>query len=529
MASLPGSTWLACERWLSAQGGEPEDFPEGAFVSCVPGQAALLSGRMRSAWLGGFLVVISASSSVSAESIEPEVRHIISSSGFRPFEVAVFILGDAGQTLAAINAAQPFKPASNQKVLTTAAALKLLGPGHTYRTSLGATVEIREGKVEGELVLRGTGDPSISSRYYKGGPATLFRQWARELREKGLLRVTGGVVADDTFFDDVRLAPSWDERQQETWYSAQVSALTLNDNCVDVIVTPAAMGRLARVEIVPACPLIEVEGAPQTVPGGKSRVVVHRKPGTNHVSVSGQIGISSPTWRGNVTFHDPSLIFANTLILALKEEGIQVEGQIRKAQRDADGRGSPLAPRVLVALAEHSSTLLQDLGIILKRSQNLHAEILLKVLGAHRGGEGSVPGGDRAIREFLKTKKIPDTGVVVADGSGLSHQNRVTAAVLAKVLHSIRSERYFSDYLKSLPIAGEDGTLGKRFRRSPVRGMLHAKTGYIRGVSCLSGYLVRDKKTASFSILVNREKGGIGGAKALQEAIAEQVYNSLGK
>jgi len=471
----------------------------------------------------GVLELAAVLPAAAEESLEPDVRAQIARQGLSADKVAAVIIDDRGRILASINGSKPFQPASNQKILTTAAALHALGPEFRYVTTLTAAGPIRGGVLEGDLVLRGTGDPNISSRFYSGGPATLFRDWARALRERGLHEVGGDLLADESYFDGVRWPPSWDRRQEETWYSAQISALSLNDNCLDVIVRPAsAVGKPARVEIVPACALLELEGAPETTAGGAAKVVVHRKPGTNTYTVRGQIPLRHAPWTGNVTLDDPALVFASSFAAVLKEEGIVVRGKVRKA-----APGEKLATAQGMRLVEHTSTLAQDLPIILKRSQNLHAEVLLRALGANAGGEGSVAGGERAVRAYLKSQAIPDQALILVDGSGLSHENRVTADLLARVLHSIRKEKYFPAYLEALPIAGKDGTLDERFARSTVKGKLYAKTGYIHGVSCLSGYVVKDGKVATFSVLVNGIGASARAAKRLQEAVGELIYSRI--
>src|SRR5262249_29682455 len=149
-------------------------------------------------------------------------------------------------------------------------------------------------------------------------------------------------------------------------------------------------------------------------------------------------------------------------------------------------------------------------------------------LGAKVSHEGSVEGGAAALRKFLGAKKISDEGLVMVDGSGLSHKNRVSARLLCRVLYSVKSEKYFSEYLESLPVAGEDGTLDDRFRAfAALKGKVFAKTGYISGVSCLSGYVVKANRSWCFSILVNGLKGGAHEAKRLQEAIGDRIYREM--
>jgi D-alanyl-D-alanine carboxypeptidase/D-alanyl-D-alanine-endopeptidase (penicillin-binding protein 4) len=220
-----------------------------------------------------------------------------------------------------------------------------------------------------------------------------------------------------------------------------------------------------------------------------------------------------------VTVDEPALVFGSVLAEVLRKEGISLAGQVRKTRRSAPGED---------LLLRHTSTLREDLPVILKRSQNLHAEILLKALGAKVAGEGSAAGGEEAVRRFLRAKKLADEGLVLRDGSGLSHQNRLSAGLLAKVLHSVKSEKYFPEYLRALPSAGEDGTLDERFKGLPqLKGKLFAKTGYISGVSCLSGYVVKGSSVWSFSILVNGLKGGAREAKRLQEEIGERIFQEM--
>lgn len=477
--------------------------------------------------------------------LEDAIRGLISKHGFASKNVAVAVISDRSKLLVAINEGKPFKPASNQKILTTAAAIHLLGPEHEYETTISATAHQENGRITGDLIIRSTGDPNISGRFYHGDPAALFSFWARGLFDGGLRRIEGDLIADDTFFDDQRLLPSWDRGQEMAWYSAQISALNINDNCLDVTVRPARRaGRPASVRFVPACSLIRIEGTAKTVAKGKTKVLVHRIPGTNRLTVGGQIRLRGSPWKGNITMDDPALVFVSVLEEALKGAGIERAGGVRKkarpvttepvkteltgpVQKSAPGDKAPAAGAAETILVRHTSTLLKDLPIILKRSQNLHAEVLLKALGAQVGGEGSLRGGGRALRKFLGKKGISDEVLVVGDGSGLSHENRVSAKMLVRILHSVRSESYFGEYLQSLPVAGKDGTLDDRFRGSLVREKVFAKTGYIHGVSCLSGYVVKEERVWSFSVLVNGLKGGAGGAKKLQEKVAERVYRSM--
>ena len=456
--------------------------------------------------------------------LDQRVRRLIAKHGIPVSRVGVAILLEGDALDVAINADHPFKPASNQKLLTALAGLYWLGPEHEYVTTLSSTAPLQDGEIRGDLILRGTGDPNISGRFYEGDPTAVLRSWARKLREAGLSRVTGKLLGDDSWFDDVTFPPSWDRRQEECWYAAEISALSFNDNCLDIRVKPGSgVGKRAVVQVVPPSPLITIQGAPRTVATGATKVLVHRKHGTNEITVSGQIRLRADPWQGNVTVDDPPSFFASALWQVLRDEGIAVEGGHGKVERTQAGGSDRLT-----LLVRHTSTLRQDLPIILKRSQNLHAELLLKAMGVRAARRGSVAGGEAAIREFLKRRHIPDEGLVIRDGSGLSEENRVTAGLLVRVLRSAMSEKYFDEFLQALPVAGKDGTLKDRFQRqSRARGNVYAKTGYISGVSCLSGYVVKGRRVACFSVLTNGLAGGTSGAKRLQEEIAELVYEAL--
>jgi D-alanyl-D-alanine carboxypeptidase/D-alanyl-D-alanine-endopeptidase (penicillin-binding protein 4) len=482
--------------------------------------------------------VLLAAEPAGPRGLEAEVRRLIagharSDASLEGADIAVAVIDHAGREVVRIRADEPMKPASNLKVLTTAAALHLLGPEHRFETTVTADAPLRDGVIRGDVVVRGTGDPNISGRFFGGNPTSLFRSWARGLRSAGLRRIEGDLIADDTYFDDVRLQPTWDLRQAEAWYSAEISALSLNDNCADVTVRPGSRpGERASIKVAPASSLVRIEGSASTVTRG-TRVILHRKPGTNLITVSGRIQAGGPPWTGNITIHDPALFFVRSLARVLDEEGISIAGKARRIERP--GATAAAAPAYASApgepaeiLIRHASTLLQDLPVINKRSQNLHAEMLLKSMGARLFGDGSLAGGERAVRKFLRERGIPAETLVLADGSGLSHANRLSASLLARVLHAARSMPCSREFLESLPVAGEDGTLDDRFRQSPeLRGMLHAKTGYIARVSCLSGYVRRGTRVWSFSILTNGLGAGARGAKRLQERIAERIHAAM--
>ena len=224
--------------------------------------------------------------------LEREVESIVRRYGYPLSNVSISAIDHRGKVRVSLNGGQPFKPASNMKVVTTAAALSTLGPDYKFRTELIATSRVESGKIDGDLILRGTGDPNISGRFFDGEPTALLERWAAALHDQlKLTKVTGDLIVDDSFFDDELFLSSWKRSQEGRWYSAQVSPLSFNDNCIDVVIVPAgSVGSRARVEIAPATAAIQVSGSPKTVGGRRPRVTIHRKTGTNEITVGGKIG-----------------------------------------------------------------------------------------------------------------------------------------------------------------------------------------------------------------------------------------------
>ncbi|MCS5627189.1 MAG: D-alanyl-D-alanine carboxypeptidase/D-alanyl-D-alanine-endopeptidase [Planctomycetes bacterium] len=468
-----------------------------------------------------------------AKTLEELLKEQVQRSGARQSLVGVAVLGNTGRALALLNADRPLKPASNMKILTTVTGLELLGADHQYSTRIIARGELAKGKISGDVIVRGTGDPNISGRFHDGDPLFLFRQWAKKLKQAGLNEISGNLVADDSYFDQVRFLPGWNPKDRAKWYSAQVSPLSLNDNCIEIRVVPGSVGKSARVELSPASSFVTSSGAPSTVSGKKVTVIASRSIEGNKIVMKGRIGSSAGAWAGSLAIDDPALFFVHTLAAVLKKEGIKLGGDIvRMGAADVPGGGSDAARTVSTGeriLVEHNSRLKDDIPVINKKSQNLHAELLLKATGRKIAGEGSVAGGGRAVSKAFAGFGVKTKGLVVADGSGLSHDNRVTARQIVSLLHGVRSKDYYKVFKESLPVAGIDGTLKKRFAsRKTLVGKVFAKTGYISGVSALSGYVQKGKTVWSFSILCNSFPAkSLSRAKKLQEDIVNILYSSM--
>lgn len=406
-------------------------------------------------------------------------------------DVGMVILTPSGRVFASVNASKPFRPASNQKILTVFGALESLGADYEYETTLWADRMPVDGELTGDLCVTGSGDPNISGRFDVPGhgkrdPTAIFRQWASALKSKGVQRVRGDLLVDDFSFDHEFFNPTWKTDQFQYWYSAQVGALNLNDNCLDVRFQPGSLGGPGRLKIAPNTAYVRIDNKTKTDWNKKSVLIdLRRVEDSNQIVVRGGVSLRLKRWSTAfyVTIDDPGLFFGTVLKEVFQEEGIVVDGRVLR------DRARLSVPSTRVELVRHLSPLERDLPVILSNSQNMHAEALLKALGAASGEVGSVASGAREIFERLYENGVPDEGLAVADGSGYSRGNFVSPNTLAQLLHRIVEKDYFEVFRRSLAVAGQSGTLRKRFRGSKLSGELFAKTGTISGVSSLSGYI----------------------------------------
>lgn len=401
---------------------------------------------------------------------------------------------DTGATLYSHNPDQPLAPASNMKLVTTAAALKQLGSEFEFKTLL-----LDHGKAGGPLYVLAGGDPNLSGRFHGGDVLAIYRGWAEQLKKAGISEVAG-LRYDSTIFGGESFCTGWPRDDQYVkWYCAEVSAFAFNDNCIGVRVIPGKAGQPATIETTPATAAVKIVNETRTLPGRKgAEIGIVRPRGENTITVKGNV-YEQATWGYfiDVTVHDPALYAASVLRETLEACGIKVNGEVQPVTLGLD---DVKGMRVLV---EHKSSLLSALPAINTNSQNLHAEMLFRQLGVRYCGKGTFKTSSAAVEEFLRKQKWWTPGAAIIDGSGLARENRVTAAQLAKLLEAMSSEPSFEAFRDSLAVAGETGTLEKRLGDKAIKGKVFAKTGYIRGVRALSGYVITDSRRVAFSVLMN--------------------------
>ena len=390
--------------------------------------------------------------------------------------------------------------ASNTKLFTTAAALDRLGPGFFFETDLLLKGRQSGSTLRGNLAIVGGGDPNISGRHFEGDSFAVFRDWAQAIRDRGVERIEGDLFLVHGLFEPPRVHPDWPEDQLGRWYEAPIEALSFNDNCILVKVWPGSSpGAPARVEMVPDLPMFEVRNSAKTTNSSrKHKVIIDRINGSNVLQVAGSVYQHAAPVESWVTVPDPLHYFAVALESAFEREGLDLEGRVLYS------RFLPVAHWEWVA--GYRTDLMTTAEVINKRSQNFFAESLLKLMGARLCGEGSWEAGRAVVEEFLAELGFAEGGYSLADGSGLSRENRFSARQITDLLRHMYFHPRGRDFLLTLPYSGEPGLKWeRRLAEEPYKGNVFAKTGSLLGVSTLSGYVkARSGKIYAFSILCNR-------------------------
>jgi D-alanyl-D-alanine carboxypeptidase/D-alanyl-D-alanine-endopeptidase (penicillin-binding protein 4) len=456
-----------------------------------------------------------------------EFRQLLSNGQLGGMKIGLIVQALSGEdeVIFSREAQKAFKPASNMKIVTTAAAVSVLPRDFTYRTILACRGE--------DLLIIGSGDPSIGDpRFAKRADESvtaIFHQWAEKLKAMGITEITGKLLFDDFVFEQQHIHPSWkDQHNLQSWYAAPVGGLNFHDNCVDVAIKPAAQkGQSAEVRLIPNTTYTKLVNKTKTSSKGEPLIL---RSGDDPMTIYVKRRVSRPNTSSpfSLTVVDPGAFFAATARTVFATEGIKIHG---KTQRQRIRRMDGSLPDNLQIVAEHRTRMRDILWRVNKCSQNMFAEALLKTMGAYAGRvdnprEGSWETGRKAIEGFLKHVGAELEKIVVDDGSGLSHDNRMTPQAMMDVLAYMHSRPDFKEWLTSLAVPGEEvGTLRRRMK--DLAGQVFAKTGYIRGASVLSGYVLpSDDQKYAFTVLCNdtyKAKGGTWAAKKLQESVCETL------
>lgn len=452
--------------------------------------------------------------SAQGTALERELARLLDSPPFHRNHWGMVVMEADGRVVARRSAEQLFMPASNTKLLVAAAAAVLLPPGFTVATSLYGGGPVVNGTLQGDLVLYGRGDPTLSRRCYavdttRAGVCLAdatepLRRLARQLRAAGVTTVAGDLVGDGSWFEPLLVHPTWEVYDLNWWYAAPVSGLGLFDNAVSVIHAGGlAGGAPAQIRIEQEVDGLVLENRTRTVADSEPQTLDYFRPeGTLTIVAEGTVRRSTRPTTQYFALPDPNLMTAAIFRRILAEEGVAVSGATRSTVDSLATRAHRQSP----ALAEITSRPVEDwIFPVQNSSQNLFAEVLLKQLGRQFRGEGSWRAGRDVVRRFLvDSVGIDSTQFRQMDGSGLSAQNLVSPMALAQLLHWMRAHPRYDAFAGGMPRSGQRGSLRTRFVGTPLEGLVVAKTGSITSVNTLSGYIERQgRPPLIFSLQAN--------------------------
>ena len=444
---------------------------------------------------------------------------IVNAGKFRSATWGILVTdASTGERLYQRNAGTLMLPASNFKILTAAAAVKLLGPAFRFTTVVAAAGPIRSGTLHGDLVVLGTGDPTMSDRM-RGDAMVPLRAIADSLYRRGIRRISGRVVSGLDAFPDASLGYGWAWNDLDAPFAAGVDELLLNEGTARLRLrggTRPGDSVEVRTDPAPGFPRVKVRARTLGGGGAPNVYVVQDSSDASSVIVEGTIPPRDTTTL-SITLRDQTRAFLEALREAITARGIAVDGGVvgqtlrtgavagpAVASRSGDGPRSMPSPgagrTTLFSLL--SPTLAEILVPFEKNSVNQIGEVLLKTLGRIHGDAGTYQNGIGVLSRQLLDWGVERDGFVIHDGSGLSRADAVTPETLVRVLTAIRQDDGFSAFYDALPVAGVDGTLGRRLGDAPARGHVHAKTGSMEGVRALSGYVATaGNRTLIFSII----------------------------
>lgn len=443
-----------------------------------------------------------------------------------------------GETLYEHNADRLFVPASNTKLFTTALALARLGPEHRFLTRVTApAAPDAGGRIAGDVVLIGGGDPNLSARVlpydarraFAGPPLGAIEELAEEVAALGVRRIDGDIVGDDTFFVWQRYGAGWAVQDVSEGYGAPAAALAVNDNTVTIEIRPGPrVGEPALVRLTPFAAAYEIDNRIVTVEARAAArpVRIERQPGDAALWLRGEIALGGAGRSDLLAIDDPALAAAGALREALLRRGVEVTGRAvcrhllphEMADLEA-GTAGDLAAGVVLA-ARSSMPLVEALRVINKVSQNLHAEMVLRAVARARRGVGSLEAAAAEMKSFLTEAGLDAEEFFFRDGSGLSRLNLISPAAAVKLLAFMWNSPYRDAWIETLPVAAVDGTLKGRFAGTPAAERIRAKTGTLSHVSALAGYLeAPGGRRIAFAVLVNNFNAPAGAVRAQMDRL----------
>jgi D-alanyl-D-alanine carboxypeptidase/D-alanyl-D-alanine-endopeptidase (penicillin-binding protein 4) len=474
--------------------------------------------------------------------LQSKIRATLSRPGLRRGSVGVKIVSlDTNRTIFEENAAKYFMPASNMKSYTVAAALEKLSPDFRFVTSVYAsTAPDSSGTIKGDLSVYGRGDVSFSTAFEGGDSSNKLKALADKIVGAGVRRIEGNLIGDESYFTGSAIPYSWEWDDLQWKSGAEISALPVNDNLVELVIKPGAANAACFVQTLPVNTIVKIVNHCQTVATGTEREIrVTKKLDQNILEISGTMPLGDAGYTGNVTVSRPAQLFVEMLRGLLAQQGVTVTGQnkvINASEKSFAGIAFSAPPVEITKLESPPFSIVA--AKTMKPSQNTYTETILWTLGEQIGRRqesalaidanaiknlqktSSAELGAKVVQKFLTEIGIAPDSVIQWDGSGLSRHNLITPDSAVALYTYMSKSRYAAVWRESLTVGGVDGTLQNRYKETIAAGNVRGKTGTIDQVSTLSGYVTTAAgERLVFSILVN----GVSSVRSRQAAIDEVV------
>ncbi len=462
--------------------------------------------------------------------VQNKIQTVLTRPELRRGQVGIKIVSlDTGKTVFETNAEKYFMPASNMKSYTIAAALERLSPDFRFVTSVYAPAPPDvNGVIRGDLTVFGRGDVSFSTAFYEGDYYKGLDALAQKIAQSGVKRIEGNLVGDDNYFTGNAIPSGWEWDDLQWYYGAEISALPVNDNAVDLSIKPTSINAPCAVQVLPANMVMKIVNRCATsATGAKRDLQVVKKLDQNIIEISGTMAVDDKKgFQGYIAISRPAQLFVEMLRALLIQKGVVITGQNRlaNAKDKTIFVAASSTPQVEITKLE-SPPLSLIAAKTLKPSQNTYTETILRALGEQVGDKTdakkeSAERGLEVVHNFLLQAGIPADSVIQYDGSGLSRHDLVTPSSAVQLYTFMSKSRYAIVWRDALTIGAVDGTLQNRFKGTLAAGNVRGKTGTIAQVSSLSGYLnSASGEKFVFSIIVN----GVNEVKLRQSAIDEIV------
>lgn len=455
-------------------------------------------------------------------SLQEQITELLNDINFANANIGIYIKSlDNGDILYTLNKDKLFQLASCTKIFTSVAAIEYLGSNYKYQTEVFYDGKLTNTGLKGNLYIVGSGDPTLKTFYTKD--QTFFELFKDSLVYNDINEINGNIIGDDSYFDSKRYPSSWLFDYETKWFAPPTSALSFDRNSYEIFIYPTKIGEKIKYEIVPSNVYFSVLNNARTVKGNENNINVTRISNTNIVIISGTLGVEAKETSEIVTVNNPTQSFISNLKDRLVKMGIKVKGT---AQIIGEDSSSPDYDNKEAIFQFQSSPLLDILKDMNKNSDNFIAEQVLKTIGAEVFLYGSTQNGLRAIDQLITKANIQPTFISLKDGSGLSPLSMATPYAMVDFLSFVYREKYFNEFLSTLPTMGVDGTLSQRLKRYNYKGKIIAKPGFSYGTSTLAGYIfTNDGEKLVFAIFINNYLGFPAIATKLQDEICFKLVN----